>query len=137
MEKGRCKRLADAFESILGAFYLSTHTLELIRPWLDPLLMAKAAEIRQDPARHNYKDALQQWTQARYHQLPEYRIQETPLSSNDDKKFIAQVWCQGQSYGRGVGRTKKEAEQAAAKESLSMIEIQIKGSIISPNRSEK
>ena len=36
-EKGRCKRLADAFESILGAFYLSTHTLELIRPWLDPI----------------------------------------------------------------------------------------------------
>ena len=43
------------------------------------------------------------------------------LSSNDGKQFIAQVWCQGQSYGRGVGRTKKEAEQAAAKESLSMI----------------
>ena len=120
-EKGRCKRLADAFESILGALYLCTHTLELIRPWLDPLLIAKAAEIRQDPARHNYKDALQQWTQAHYHQLPEYRVQEATLSSNEGKQFIAQVWCQGQSYGRGVGRTKKEAEQAAAKESLSMI----------------
>ena len=41
-EKGRCKRLADAFEGILGALYLSTHTLELIRPWLDQLLIDKA-----------------------------------------------------------------------------------------------
>jgi ribonuclease-3 len=78
---GETSRLADAFEAVLGALYLSTHTLELIRPWLDPHLQQLAAEIRKDPARQNYKDALQEWTQAHYKLLPEYRLKETSVGA--------------------------------------------------------
>lgn len=115
---GETSRLADAFEAVLGALYLSTHTLELIRPWLDPHLQQLAAEIRNDPARQNYKDALQEWTQAHYKLLPEYRLKETSLAHNDAQRFTAEVWLQDRRLGEGKGRSKKAAEQAAAKQAF-------------------
>ncbi|ACK71076.1 Ribonuclease III [Gloeothece citriformis PCC 7424] len=121
-EAGRISRLADAFEAVLGALYLSTHTMQLVRPWLDELLEKKAAEILQDPARLNYKDALQEWTQAHYKLLPQYRVQENPLKNNLEERFLAEVWLNDQKLGMGKGRTKKAAEQAAAKEAITSID---------------
>lgn len=127
---GKKSRLADAFEAVLGALYLSTHTMKLIRPWLDPTLQEKAAEIRQDPARQNYKDALQEWTQARYKILPEYRVTEVKKNSIlsdrsatiernlDTHRFFAEVWLKDRRLGEGWGGTKKAAEQAAAKQAF-------------------
>jgi ribonuclease-3 len=89
-ERGRGKRLADAFEAVLGALYLSSHTLELVRPWLDGLLLKKAREILEDPARQNYKDALQEWTQSfTPRQLPEYRVRQQEGATGKDRIFIA------------------------------------------------
>lgn len=115
---GETSRLADAFEAVVGALYLSTHTLELIRPWLDPHLQQLADEIRKDPARQNYKDALQEWTQAHYKLLPEYRLKQTSLAHNDAQRFTAEVWLQDRRLGEGKGRSKKAAEQAAAKQAF-------------------
>lgn len=111
---GAESRLADAFEAVLGALYLSTHNLELVRPWLDSHFKQLAAQIRSDPARLNYKAALQEWTQARYKVLPEYRVQEINHKNNLHDRFTAQVWLQGQVLGQGTGRSIKAAEQAAA-----------------------
>ena len=113
---GRQSWLADAFEAILGALYLSTNTMELVRPWLDEILKKKAAEIRLDPARQNYKDALQEWTQGQYKLLPEYRVRENP--KGDRYRFTAEVWLNDNCLGTGEGRSKKLAEQAAAKEAF-------------------
>jgi ribonuclease-3 len=111
---GRESRLAEAFEAVLGALYLSTHTLALIRPWLDANFQQLAASILTDPARQNYKAALQEWTQAHYKVLPEYRVQETGQTHGDAQRFTAEVWLQGQKLGQGQGRSIKTAEQVAA-----------------------
>jgi ribonuclease-3 len=105
-------------EAVLGALFLSTRTLELVRPWLDSHLQQLATEVRQDPARHNYKDALQEWTQAHYKRLPEYRLTETPQVQGEEQRFTAQVWLQERQLGEGTGRSKKAAEQAAAKQAF-------------------
>jgi ribonuclease-3 len=116
-QAGRISRLADAFEGVLGALYLSTHNLSLIRPWLDGLLKEKAAEVSRDPARQNYKDALQEWTQAHYKILPKYQV--TELKSSDYReRFDAEVWLKAEKLGTGKGQSKKAAEQAAAKEAF-------------------
>lgn len=115
---GEETRLADAFEAVLGALYLSTHTLELVRPWLDPHFKQLAAQIRSDPARLNYKAALQEWTQGRFKVLPEYRVQESPQSNGSVERFSAEVWLQGRRLGGGTGRSIKAAEQAAAQEAF-------------------
>ncbi|MEQ8752119.1 MAG: ribonuclease III [Coleofasciculus sp. G1-WW12-02] len=118
---GETSRRADAFEAMLGALYLSTHTLELIRPWLDPHFQRLTEEILKDPARQNYKDALQEWTQAHYKRLPEYRLTETNTVEVNENRFTAQVWFQGQQLGEGKGRSKKAAEQAAAKDAFAKV----------------
>lgn len=111
---GQETRLADAFEAVLGALYLSTHSMELVRPWLDPHFKNLAAQIRSDPARLNYKAALQEWTQAHFKVLPEYRVQETPQPHGALERFTAEVWLQGRRLGGGTGRSIKASEQAAA-----------------------
>ncbi len=131
---GRQSWLADAFEAVLGALYLSTHNMSLIRPWLDNVLKIRAEEVRRDPARFNYKDALQEWTQRKYKLLPQYQVEpnkqlDLSLSRKNQGKlstleenFIAEVWLNDRCLGKGYGRSKKSAEQAAAKEALLAIE---------------
>ena len=128
---GRQSWLADAFEAVLGALYLSTHNMDLIRPWLDSALKTKAVEVINDPARFNYKDALQEWTQGKYKTLPEYRVVKNQLAAipklaSDratwhEKRFFAEVWFRGKLLGTGYGRSKKASEQAAAKAAVAKI----------------
>lgn len=117
--RGQESWLADTFEALLGALYLSTSDLSLIRPWLQPHLLQKAEQVRTDPTYQNYKAALQQWTQATYQKLPEYRVQENQTASQQpeysiDERFTAEVWLQDQLLGVGKGRSIKAAEKAAA-----------------------
>ncbi len=111
--KGRVSLLADCFEAILGALYLSTHDLSLVHPWLDEHLLTKAEQVRRDPAYFNYKDALQEWTQGSYKCLPDYQVVQ---SKTPEPHFQATVWVQGNCLGQGEGTSKKAAEQAAARE---------------------
>jgi len=111
---GQESRLADAFEAVLAALYLSTNTLELIRPWLDSHFQPRAAQILSDPARQNYKAALQEWTQGEYKVLPEYNVKETARVHGGEERFTAEVWLRGDLLGEGKGRSIKAAEQAAA-----------------------
>ncbi len=138
---GRQSWLADAFEAILGALYLSTHNMDLIRPWLDRALQKQSAKVRSDPARENYKDALQEWTQGKYKILPEYKVKENKKPAAREHRFVAEVWLRGLAegetlpvppsesrkdrfLGKGVGRSKKAAEQAAAKEAFLSVNSQ-------------
>lgn len=115
---GRQSWLADAFEAVLGALYLSTHNMDLIRPWLDEALQQQSAKVRSDPARENYKDALQEWTQGKYKTLPEYKVSKNKKPSTRDENFIAEVWLGDRFLAKGMGRSKKAAEQAAAKQAF-------------------
>lgn len=131
---GRQSWLADAFEAVLGALYLSTHNMDLIRPWLDDVLKIRAEEVRRDPARFNYKDALQEWTQRKYKILPQYKVEanakhspsipkiKSAKSLGGENNFVAEVWFKGRFLGKGYGRSKKSAEQAAAKEAFLTIQ---------------
>jgi ribonuclease-3 len=111
---GHESRMAQAFEAVLAALYLSTRTLELVRPWLDDHFNRLVDEILQDPARKNYKAALQEWSQAHYKTLPEYKVREAVARHGAEDRFTAEVWLQGQCLGQGSGRSIKAAEQAAA-----------------------
>ncbi|MDY7021250.1 MAG: putative dsRNA-binding protein, partial [Cyanobacteriota bacterium] len=94
----------------------------LIRPWLDPHFQKGTIEILRDPARQNYKAALQEWTQSHYKVLPEYTVEESGPMGHEER-YTAQVWFQGQAVGRGRGRSIKAAEQAAAQEAYTVLVI--------------
>ncbi len=119
---GEESRLADALEAVLGVLYLSRGNLELVRPWLDDRFQSLAAKILADPARQNYKAALQEWTQARYKVLPDYRVREAKSTHGDAERFEAQVWLQDRYLGCGRGRSIKNAEQEAAKQAYRLLQ---------------
>jgi ribonuclease III len=122
---GYASRMADAFEAVLGALYLSTHNLRLIRPWLDAHFERLTQAIQQDPARQNYKAALQELTQAHHKQLPEYRVTEISQSHADPERFVAEVWYQNQRWGEGKGPSIKQAEQVAAKAAFTTLQASL------------
>lgn len=112
---GEDSRLADTVEAIIGALYLSAGDLSLIRPWLDLHLERITKELRSDPARQNYKAALQELTQSRYKSLPTYISEEISQVHGDEERFRAEVWFNQALLGEGKGRSIKQAEQAAAR----------------------
>jgi ribonuclease III len=120
--EGRQSRLADALEAVAGALYLSTRSLTEVRHWLDPHFRETAAEVRADPARQNYKAALQEWTQFHYKKLPDYQVVEVSHVYGDPERFEAQVWFHEQHLGTGRGRSRKAAEQAAARKAFASLE---------------
>ncbi|MEL6939809.1 MAG: ribonuclease III [Cyanobacteria bacterium J06598_1] len=112
---GEDSRLADTFEAILGALYLSSGDVSLIRPWLDPHFARLTHTLRTDPARQNYKAALQELTQSNYKSLPVYKVSEISKVHGDEERFAAEAWFQDKLWGEGKGRSMKTAEQAAAR----------------------
>ena len=106
--------VADALEAVIGAIYLSSGLREAERfvlRQLGPVIPAKAGPPLLDP-----KTALQEASQAAGRTVS-YR---TIDSSGPDhaKTFTVEVLVDGAAAGRGSGRSKKEAEQAAAREVL-------------------
>ncbi|HOL18051.1 MAG TPA: ribonuclease III, partial [Bacillota bacterium] len=106
--------LADTVEALIGALYLDLglescrrYVLELFRPVLQDL---KEGVLRQD-----YKTLLQEYAQAHYAITPEYTI-VSESGPDHNKTFEAEVLLDCSAVGRGQGRSKKEAEQAAARE---------------------
>lgn len=115
---GKESRLAAAFEALLAALYLSTRDFSLLDDWFNECLRNFADTVQQDPALQNYKGALQRFTQAHYHQLPEYKVSDIGTVHGDKERFLAEVWLQGKQWGQGKGQSKKSAEQMAAQAAL-------------------
>lgn len=134
---GEESRLADSFEAVLAALYLSTNNLELIRPWLDSHFEGLIGQIRSDPARQNYKAALQEWTQGYCKILPNYQVQEANKIHGDRGRFVAEVWFQGKKLGVGKGPSIKSAEQVAAKSALDFLQQSGIGNIIKEEKGMK
>lgn len=113
---GRTKNsiLADAVEAIIGAVYLD-RGIEPARELVLRIWESKVAERAKDPGVKDYKTRLQELT-ARDGRRPEYRVQST--GPDHDRRFRAVVSVNGTDYGSGAGRSKKQAEQAAARLAL-------------------
>ncbi|MFC4664679.1 MULTISPECIES: ribonuclease III [Oceanobacillus] len=107
--------LADAFEAFLGALYLDQGfdaVLRFLNMHIFPALTVDTSTSVMD-----YKSHLQEIVQQQKDRKIEYEIIEERGPSHY-KEFIAQVVIQGEPAGKGNGRTKKEAEQKAARAAL-------------------
>lgn len=116
---GRARQsiLADAVEAIFAAVYLDGG-MDAVRSLIDRALLAHAptADDRRD-----YKTTLQEIVQRKSGQALTYHlIEET--GPDHMKTFLFEVRISGVPAGRGRGHSKKEAEQAAAKDALTQLE---------------
>ena len=103
--------VADAVEAVIGAVYLQ-HGLDVTRLVIHRLFGELLTAAPQLGAGLDWKTSLQELSAGRALGVPEYRV--TEQGPDHAKMFAATVILSGNAYGSGTGRTKKEAEQAAA-----------------------
>jgi len=115
-EKGREKPsiLSDAMESVFGAIYLDGG-LDAVRNVIARLFGPIAEKAKKNP--RDSKSTLQEILQKSSKETAAYEI-VTEEGPPHKKQFVAQVLHQGKILGKGSGRSKKEAEQAAAAQAL-------------------
>jgi ribonuclease III len=114
--------MADALEAVLGAIYVDggIQTIrKVVRHLFGDLVEAAAGkEIPKDS-----KTRLQELVTRRHGILPRYRV--TGFGPDHEKRFRAEVFVNERFEGRGEGRSKKEAEQAAAADALDRLDREV------------
>lgn len=124
-ESGRLKPtiLENAFEALLAAIYLdSGHNKEAVSSFLMPLISKEIEIASKDHMAYDYKTSLQQFVQASGSERLQYAlIAET--GPDHAKEFTVEVRLNSNVIGIGSGKTKREAEQCAAKEALLLFDV--------------
>lgn len=111
----RASNLADCFEALMGALYLSQGLEKVSKVILNSLSdqISKASRGKYG----DYKTQLQEFVQ----KIPDQRISYQIIKEegpDHDKVFQAGIYLNDRQIARGIGHTKKEAEQQAAKKAL-------------------
>ena len=110
--------LADSLEALVGAIYLQygfTQSAEIILKWFLPAI----TEASTAGASLDAKTALQEIAAAKNLTAPEYEIGES--GPDHDKSFTAIALLSGERFPMGSGKSKREAEQVAAKLAYDLI----------------
>lgn len=116
---GRRKQalLADGYEALIAAIYLDGG-IEAARSFVTAQLAPAVASAREPSCpQHDHKSALQELLQARSRPLPEYRL-VAETGPDHRKLFQVELWIGDEVATSATGRTKKEAEQEAARLAL-------------------
>jgi ribonuclease-3 len=107
--------LANVFEAVLGALYLdaglaSAHAF-VARAFGEALLQAPTPQ-------RDAKTRFQEWAHARFQKTPSYRTVSDSQVDEDAERFEVEVCIANEAWARGIGRTKRQAEQLAAERAL-------------------
>ncbi|MBC8343716.1 MAG: ribonuclease III [Spirochaetia bacterium] len=111
---GRNKKaiLADCLEAIIGAYYLDSG-LKAVRLFILDSLIPEINKVLENKHKKDYKTLLQEFVQKNFKSYPKYALIKN-TGPDHDKIFWIEVEVDGNSYGPGKGKNKKEAEQIAA-----------------------
>ncbi len=122
---GRRKQalVADGFEALIAAIYLDGG-VDAAREFVQRLFRPLLEEARQagDEATYtsDFKSALQERLQSKERGLPDYRLIGESGPAHH-KRFHVEVWVDGAPVARAEGRSKKRAEQEAARLALEQL----------------
>jgi ribonuclease-3 len=108
--------LANAFEAILGALYLD-HGLDAARDFTLHTIDDQVNLTELVSRKENYKSMLLEYAQACGWKQPRYQVVEEKGPSHQ-REFTVDVLLNNEALGRGIGRSKKSAEQRAAREAM-------------------
>ena len=110
------KILEDVFEALIGAIYMDLGLLHAKKFILNIFNNPYYVDLNYIAVDDNFKDNLMRYCQSNRIKLPEYKIINF---NNGIFKIIVNV--NGRDLGSGVAKTKKQAEQAAAKDTLDIL----------------
>lgn len=121
LSKGREKDslLSDALEAVMAAVHLDGG-VDAARHVVVNLFAEEFSQVvtqQHRPGADDYKTQFQEWCQKRFDSLPHYTVVRES-GPDHDKLFEVEVTVNDEVVGTGAGRSKKEAEQSAAKQAL-------------------
>lgn len=124
---GRQRRsiLADAFEALLAAIYLDSgeYGIDNVRRFLLPFIKEEIKSLGKTGFAADAKTMLQQFVQQAEGDFLEYvTVGET--GPDHMKEFFVEARLNSNVIGRGKGRSKREAEQNAAREALALFSVE-------------
>lgn len=108
--------LANTFEAVLGAIYLDSGYAHCVE-FLQRVLLPKTAEIVEKRLDIDPKSKLQEVAQEELRYTPTYELIDSS-GPDHDKTFIMAANVNGMEFGKGEGKSKQEAEQRAAQDTL-------------------
>lgn len=116
--------LADGFEALLAAVYLDCGgDIEIVRGFLLPFIQEEIKNLGKTGFSADPKTMLQQFVQQAEGDFLEYVV--TGESGPDHmKEFFVEARLNSNVIGRGKGKSKREAEQNAAKEALELFSVE-------------
>jgi len=106
--------LSDTLEAVFGAVFIDGG-FEAARHSVLKVLPDNLGDVVYQEDAINYKSLLQEYIQALHKVPPRYRVHST-TGPDHDKEFSVEVVVKGNILGQGTGKTKKHAEQEAARE---------------------
>lgn len=112
--------LADAYEALLGAIYLD-RGIEKAKSSVLLQFSCIFQDLMEKGATFDFKTRLQEITQDQFKIIPNYSV-INEWGPDHEKTFEVQVSIKNKIYGSGLGKSKKEAEQKAAAESIKIIQ---------------
>ena len=118
--RSRSSILADAFEAVIAAIFLDGGMDAAKRHIMRFIPKNPVAERQQPAGFHDYKTRLQEVVQKNPEEKVEYLL-VSECGPDHDKAFEVIVCLNSNVIGKGVGHSKKAAEQLAAKEALSLM----------------
>ncbi len=113
--------LANTFEALLGAIYLDKG-IDSARVFIENHLLPLFEDALVSGPPKDSKSYLQELSQNRYKQSPQYRILKSE-GPDHARIFTVGVFIDNNQYGQGQGYSKQVAEEAAATEAISKLEI--------------
>ena len=118
---GRLKAsiLSDAFEALMGAIYLESG-FDAVRAASLKAFERCYPDINFERMVKDYKTALQELTQARFAEIPKYVLVGSK-GPDHKKEFEIALMLNEREISRAAGKSKKEAEQKAAKTALEIL----------------
>jgi len=114
--RARNSTLADAFEALVGAIYLDSD-LEAARRFILEQAETELAQMVEEPVDVNPKGQLQELLQAISPRSPVYEV-TSQTGPEHSKTFSVRALWEGIELGKGTGKSKKQAETAAAVEAM-------------------
>ena len=121
MSGGRDKEsiLADMFEALMGAMYIDGG-IDPCFCFVQNVFGDLVKEVASSGLEQDYKSMLQELTQARFHGVPVYRIES--VNGPDHRRwFEVALYMNDEIMARGTGKSKKKAEQDAARKALDVL----------------
>jgi ribonuclease-3 len=116
--RDRTSTLADAFEALIGAIYLDGG-LDSAREFILTQAHSDLAQLAEEPIEINPKGQLQELLQSISPRSPVYEL-ISQSGPEHEKTFVVQAVWEGIVLGQGSGRSKKQAETAAALEAIKL-----------------